>query len=366
MSLRRQLSSEGIAHANADSPTHARHVRQRREQREVEWIPESVEQENSSEVFKLRSQGLDLNKGLYYVGSGTVERETEGKEFESHLSAINSERRWNYAEMKRGGKTSTVRRKRKYPAVGETVVNLSPWQMLMINSELERWEKAGVTPEQRKALLFAWIQPLRWEAIKQFEQSTGWDVLGSYWHLDSNKIHVGIIHSRVSIENKLVGEKYLRTVGPWSVAQSRIQKIGASDPADTRLKQNLERFNQRHGAKTVPLDIKLHTAIDAEFDALIATMGDDARKRFDIAKAQYREWKARSHRDVALRSPSSMRVSWAVLRMLTPLLPPQVQATIRLSRNAIQAFQVISNALTALSPEPQSQLYKAPELTRHL
>jgi hypothetical protein len=39
MGLSRHLDFNGIAHANADSKTHARHVHQRRQMRGVSWIP---------------------------------------------------------------------------------------------------------------------------------------------------------------------------------------------------------------------------------------------------------------------------------------------------------------------------------------
>ncbi len=352
MGLRRQLNTEGIAHANADSVTHARHVRQRKEQREIEWMPEVVSPDNPAAEFALRSSGLDLSKGVYFTGTGLTEKAVNGPDFEAHLAAINWERRWNYGQMKRGSKVSNVKRKRKQPAVGESVVNLAPWQMTFINGELERWEKAGLMPDKRKEMLLAWLEPLRLTAAETFGKASGWDVLGSYIHLDSNKVHFGVIHSRVGGDNHLIGEKYLRTVGPWSVAQWRIKQIGGSDPADSRLRQNFERFSERHGRETVPLDLQLHVDVDARFDGLVSTMGTDAKGRFDAAKQHYREWKAKNRQNSVVRSPSSQRIAWEVLRLVTPLLPPQVQATIRLARNASQAFQVVTTVLNA-AREPE-------------
>lgn len=366
MSLRRQLNSDGIAHANADSATHARHVRQRKGQRTLEWIPETAPETSPSEVFKLRAEGLNLTNGIYFTGAGTKESEVPGQEFEKHLSSINWERRWNYAQMKRGAKVCRVKRKRKEPAVGETVVNLSPWQMLFINKELDVWKNAGVSNDKRREMLLAWLQPLRRSVMEEFQNTTGWEGLGSYIHLDSNKIHFGVIHSRVSESNELIGDKYLKTAGPWSTAMWRVKQVGAADSADSRLRQNLEKFAARHGEKTVPLDIRLHSVVDTKFDELVSYMEADAKKRFEVAKEEYREWKTKVRRDSLVRSPGSQRIAWDVLRLVNPLFPPPIQATIRLARTAYQAFQVVTAALDAVSSDSQSQPVKTREIEKIL
>ena len=355
MSLRRQLNSEGIRHSNADSLTHARHVAERSRQRETAWIPEAVNDPNPASVFRLRGDDLNLPKGIYFTGFGKDEKSVAGVDFEKNLAAANWERRFHYAPMKRGDKVSLVRRKSNGPAIGETIVNLAPWQMLWINSELARWEKAGISPEDRKEMLFAFLDPLRKTVVGVFAEKTGRDIPGSYVHLDSNKIHPAIISSRTDSKNELVGEKYLRTIGPWSVAQNRISQIGATDPADNRLQQNLERFRERHGRDCVPLDIQLHGALDKKFDEQVAAMGADALKRFEMAKAEYRGWKEKNRKEAVLRSPSSQSIAWDVIRLVTPLFPPQVQATLRLAHTAVQVIQVISAALDAIAPAPPPQ-----------
>ncbi|MEI6714252.1 MAG: hypothetical protein WCO60_10900 [Verrucomicrobiota bacterium] len=365
MGLRRSLNADGIRHANADSATHARHVRERREKRMVEWIPEAASETNPSEIFKLRADDLGLGKGLYFVGVGCEELEATGPEFEKHLSSVNWNRRWNYAQMKRGEKVSTVRRKRSQPAVNENVTNLSPWQMTFINRQLEVWENAGVVPEERKELLFAWLEPLRQVVVEEFQKDTGWDVLGSYIHLDSNKIHFGVIYSRVGVDNTLVGKKYCPSVGPWSVAQVRVHALGAGDPADTRLRQNLEKFRARHGQDTIPLDVRLHSVVDAKFEEQVSEL-TDGETRFAEAKQHYREWKTKARRDSVVRSPGAERIGWEVLRLVSPLFPPPVQATIRLARTAYQAFQVVSTALDSISTITQPQPTKTHEITKTL
>ena len=364
MSLHRQLNQEGIRHANADSPTHARHVRQRKMQRGIDWVPESVSEENPAEVFKLKANGLDLEQGLYFIGNAVNDRQVAGVEFEQHLSAINWDRRWNYAEMKRGDRISMVRRKRSTPAVGETVVNLSPWAMLFVNTQLEIWEQSGVSASDRRDLLLSWLEPLRKEVVDNFEKATGWDVVGSYIHLDSNKVHFAAIHTRVGKDHRLLGEKSLRTVGPWSVAQARIHSIGAGDPADVRLKENLTKFRSRYGDK-VPLDLLLHQTVDDKFESQVEGMGTDAVARYDTAKSEYRYWKGKARRESVVRSPGSQRIAWDVLRLITPLLPPPVQAGIRVARTAIQAFQVVTSAIDAL-PSTLSLSTRNPQLNKTL
>jgi len=355
MSLRRQLDAKGIRHSNADSETHARDVAARSRQRGTAWIPETVNDPNPASVFKLRGDDLNLPKGIYFTGIGKDEKSVAGVDFEKHLAAANWERRFHYAPMKRGDKVSMVRRKSNGPAIGETIVNLAPWQMLWINAELARWEKAGISFEDRKEMLFAFLDPLRKTVVSVFAEKTGRDVPGSYLHLDSNKIHPAIISSRTNSNNQLVGEKYLRTIGPWSVAQYRISQIGAADPADNRLQQNLERFRERHGRDCVPLDIQLHVALDKKFAEQVAATGADALKRFEMAKKEYRGWKEKNRKEAVLRSPSSQRIAWDVIRLVSPLLPPQVQATLRLAHTAVQVIQVISAALDAFAPPPQPQ-----------
>ncbi len=365
MGLRRQLNREGIAHAHGDSSVHLRHVLHRQRQRAIQWIPEVVQEVHPADVFKLRSEGLGLTNGRCFIGEGETESEVPGEVFEKHLSAINWERRWHFAKMKRGEKICTVRRKRKQPAVGEFVVNLAPWQMTYLNRELELWEKAGIAPEKRKEMLLAFFEPLRRTTVKTFKDATGYDVLAAYEHWDSTKCHVGILNSRIGSDNQLRGGS-LKTIGPFSVAVARIQQVGAGDPADPRLGQNLERFRARHGKDAVPLDMQLHAALDSKFDELVVATGPDAEMRYDAAKQHYREWKTKARRDSVVRSPGSQRIGWEVLRLVTPLFPPQVQATIRFARTAYQAFQVVSTALDSISTITQPQPTKTHEITKSL
>ena len=366
MSLRRQLNAQGIRHSNADSLTHARDVAERSRQRETAWIPETVNDSNPASVFKLRGDDLNLPKGIYFTGNGKDEKIVAGVDFEKHLAAANWERRFHYAPMKRGDKVSTVRRKSNGAAIGETIVNLAPWQMLWVNGELARWEKAGISTDDRKEMLFAFLDPLRKTVVSVFAEKTGRDVSGSYLHLDSNKIHPAIISSRTDSNNQLVGEKYLRTIGPWSVAQHRIKEIGAADSADNRLQQNLERFRERHGKDVIPLDIQLHSALDKKFDEQVASMGPDAMKRFEMAKKEYRGWKEKNRKEAVLRSPSSQNIAWDVIRLVSPLLPPQVQATPRLAHTAVQVIQVISAALDAIAPPTQPPPQQTQTQTREI
>ena len=372
MGLRRQLNADGIAHSNADSLTHITHCLHRKEKRLVEWVPESAPHDSPSEIFKLRRDGLEINNGYYYVGSPECEEQVEGAAFENHLSAANWQRRWNYGQMKRGDKICTVRRKRKQPAIGETVVNLAPYQMTFLNSELERWENAGISSEKRTEMFLALLEPLRKAVVTTFKEQTGWDVVASYCHTDSNKVHFGVIRTSVTADNQLVwaanqnADRYLRTIGPWSTAVWRQKMIGACDASDTRLQQNLDKFHKRHGTDKVPLDICLHEAVDGAFDSVVKTIGGDAEKRFDAAKSHYREWKVKARREAVIRSPGSQRISWDVLRLITPLLPPQVQATISLARTACQAFQVVTTALDTLAEPNPTRIRTPHEITKTL
>jgi len=366
MSLHRPLNSDGIRHTNADSPTHAKHVAARAKAREFDWLPELVSSANPSEEFKLQAVDLSLGNGRYFVGHGEMEAPVDGSVFEKHLSAINWERRWYRGSMRRGEKMCEVRRKRKSPACGEYVVNLAPWQMSFINSELKRWEQAGIQPEARKELLLAFLDPLRETVVAEFKDSTGWDVPGSYLHFDSNKIHTGIIGCRVSENNTLLGSS-TQNLGPWSVAQGRITAIGAGDPADARLRENLEKFHNRYGASAQPLDVHLHAALDTKFDELVASMDSEAPKRFEAAKEYYKSWKAKARREAPLRSPSSQKIAWEIVRFLTPLLPREVRSALTIARTVTQVFTVLSTALDAVSlphDPPQKNPKKQPEKTK--
>ncbi|MEI6715791.1 MAG: hypothetical protein WCO60_18715 [Verrucomicrobiota bacterium] len=241
-------------------------------------------------------------------------------------------------------------------------MNLAPWQMSFVNRELELWEQANILPETRKAMLLGMLDSIRQSVVDEFHQATEWDIVGSYIHLDSNKIHFGVVHSRVSHENELIGEKYLRTVGPWSVAQGRIHRVGASDPGDLRLRHNLEKFGKRHGEGTVPLDVRLHSVADTRFDELVSSLGEDAGQRFDLAKSEYREWK-KCQRDAFVRYPGAQRGAWDVLRMVTPLLPVQVQMALRMARTAMEAFNVIKTSIEAISGVSRSENTE-PQLTK--
>lgn len=362
MTLARRLNKEGIAHANADSPTHARHVRQRRKMNAVEWVAEEVTTENSAVEFKLRSDGLNLGQGAYWVGFGESEKSATGVVFEAHCNSTNWERRWNLAEMTRAGKKCQVRRKRVTPACEEFVINFSPFQMRFINGELARWEAAGIPAEKRKEMLVALVDEIRRDVVADFKARTGRDVVSTYCHWDSNKVHIGIVHCRVGPDNTLVGEKRLGTVGPWSTAQNRIAKLGLVDPGDSRLTENLQKFRDRFGEDRQPLDIALHDLLDDRFVEKVAGMGPDALKRFEESKAYYKAWKQKSRREAVYRTAGSQRIAWQTLRLVTPLLPPQLRAALSVARTCVQAFQVVGAALDAVSSSSDSKATKQPQL----
>jgi hypothetical protein len=350
MSLRRHLDREAIGHANADSNTHARHVARRKTDREITWIAEPQEASGAS-IFALKADGLGLAQGKYFIGIGKDETESNGKGFESHLASVNWQRRWNFAEMKRGERVAVTKRKRNQDACEEFVVNLAPWQMHFINTTLGNLSEAGVSADKRKDLLEALLGGIRRRVVSEFQQSSGRDVVGSYIHHDSAKVHFGVVHSRVGKDNKLVGRKYLGTVGAWSVAQSRIARLGLVDKADTRLKENLERFHARHGKERQPLDLLLHQVADEEFDKAVRAMGTGAERTFEQSKEFYRGWKSKQRRNALLQSPSVQRVAWQVLRYISPLLPPPLQVALSATRTASQAVAVISYALQQLAPQ---------------
>jgi hypothetical protein len=366
MSLSRHLNKEGIGHADADSPTHARHVRQRRKMNGVEWHAEEVETENAAIEFKLCAVGLNLGQGAYWTGFGESETSVPGAVFQGHCNSINWERRWNLAEMTRAGKKCKVRRKRTSPASEEFVVNFSPFQMRFLNGELARWEAAGITAEKRMKMLVALVDEIRRDVLADFKTRTGRDVVASYVHWDSNKVHIGIIHSRVGPNNDLVGEKRLGTVGPWTTAQNRIAKLGLVDAGDSRLADNLEKFRARFGENRPPLDVALHDLLDERFSEKVAGMGNDAVKRYEESKDYYKAWKVKNRREAAYRTAGTQRVAWQTLRLIAPLLPPQLRAALSIARTCVQAFQVVGLALDAVSSPSVSQSPKEPqpELTK--
>lgn len=361
MPLSRHLNKEGIGHADADSPTHAKHVRQRRKMNGVEWYAEEVETENAAVEFKLKADGLNLGQGAYWIGVDITEKSAPGKEFQAHCNSINWERRWNHSEMTRKGKKCKVRRKRNTPACEEFVVNFSPFQMRFLNGELARWEAAGISADKRKEMLVALVDEIRRDVVVDFKTRTGRDVVASYIHWDSNKIHIGIVHSRIGPENDLIGEKRLGTVGPWSTAQNRIAKLGLVDAGDSRLAENLEKFRSRFGEDRQPLDIALHDLMDDRFAKKVMKMGADSVKRYEESQTYYKEWKQKNRRDAAFRTAGSQRIAWQTLRLVTPLLPPQLRAALSIARTCVQAFQVVGAALDAVSSPSASQPQKQPQ-----
>lgn len=363
MGLQRKLNSEGIKHSNADSLTHLRHVRERSKRRGhgVDWYADDVQPDNPAAEFRLRSEGLELTNGMYFVGVGKTEKQVDGKVFENHLSAVNWSRRWNFASMKRGDKVATVRRKRTSPACREMVINMSPWQMTMLNGELQRWEEMGIHPEKRKEMLLAFLEPLRSAVVSDFAASTGMDVPASYIHLDSTRVHFGVIFTSISADNKMLG-KNPPCIGAYTVASCRAAQVGVQ-PSNAWLTDNLKRFGERHGVGVEPTDLRMHRILDEQFDKLIAgmaTVDPTAAKRYEKAKEHYRAWKAKRRNDVVMRSATAQRIGWDVLQMTMPLFPPQVRTALSVCRTAVQAFRVLSVALNAVktdagesTPSPQ-------------
>jgi|GEM_PF-1612361 len=370
MSLSRHLNKEGIAHANADSATHARHISQRSKQKVTEWIPELVE-ENPAFEFRLNPKGFDIGKGSYFTGISETEASVSGESFEDHCSAVNWKRRWNTSTMSRNGKKCQVRRKRSSPACEEFVVNFFPAQMRFINQELIRWETAGLLPEQQKGILISLVNEIRIELLKEFKESSGRDIVASYIHWDSNKIHIGIIHSRVGPENTLVGLKRLGTVGPWSVAQNRLVSLGLVDAGDNRLADNLERFRSRFKENDTdrdrePLDIKLHNLLDEKFSALVQKMDVGAAARYDQAQEYYKQWKLQNRKASQTRSPTSQRIAWDTVRFLTPLLPPEVRVALSIAHSVSQVFNILGDALKTVSTTSSPQHNPQPKITKIL
>lgn len=366
MGLNRKLDAEGVRHANADSKTHALHVLGRQKRRDVNWIAEDAQAENPANEFRLRSDGLGLGNGIYYVGFGTSERPAEGKEFERHLSAINWDRRFQFAQMKRGDKVATVRRKRTSPACREMVVNLSPWQMQFINDELQRWEVMGVSVEKRKEMLLAFLEPLRAAVVSDFAASTGLDVPGSYLHLDSTRVHVGVIYSVVGADNKMLG-KNPPCIGAYTVASCRAAQVGVQ-PSNAWLANNLKRFGERHGVDAEPVDLRVHRILDEQFTRQVdqmAKVDPTASKRYEQAKEYYRNWKAKRRHEVVMRSATAQRIGWSVLQMAMPLFPPQVRTAISICRTAVQAFRVLSVAIEAAQSSARDTA-PAPQISKVL
>jgi hypothetical protein len=323
-----------------------------------------VQPDNPASEFSLRSAGLELGNGIYFVGFGANEKPAEGKEFEDHLSAVNWKRSWNYAQMKRGDKISTVRRKRTSPACREMVINMSPWQMVMLNGELQRWEEMGIHPEKRKEMLLAFLEPLRSAVVSDFAASTGMDVLGTYIHLDSTRVHCAVIFTSVGADNKMLG-KNPPCIGAYTVASCRAAQVGVQ-PSNAWLADNLKRFEERHGVGVEPADLRAHRILDEQFDKLIAGMAKvdpTAAKRYEKAKEHYRAWKAKRRHDVVMRSATAQRIGWDVLQMAMPLFPPQVRTAISICRSAIQAFRVLSVALAACKADARESA-PSPQLSK--
>jgi len=340
MSLRRSLSREGIAHANADSITHARHVEDRKNRRKLEWVAEPVDQADGTEIFRLKSpERLGLSKGRYFVG---IDEEVGGTDFERYCNEINRQRSWYRGMMKRGKSRRPVRRKKKSPACTEVVVNFHPAQMLFIQKLLNGWEANGIQPDRRRELLESLVDDLRRGILTEFRAASNWETVGSYIHYDSNKIHIGLIVSRVSSDNRLSSERSLGTVGAWSVGQQRLRKLGLVDPSDLRLSENLQRFRAKFGDRT-PLDLRLHNHLDADFEQIVARLS--AENLYKQSEKEYIAWKMKSRREAFSRSPGALGVAWGLLRHISPLLPPGLQAALSVSRTALQAFQILDSAL---------------------
>lgn len=361
MSLRRHLNREAIAHSNADSNTHARHVSRRKVDKQISWIAEPSDGAGA-EFFSFNPASVGLGQGKYFQGHGTEEREVTGPGFESHLASTNWRRRWNFAQMKRGDKVAETRRTRSQQACEEFVVNLSPWQNHFIVQTLKQLDESGVPKAKQQQLVEVLVGGIRREVVREFSRISGRDVIGSYIHFDSSKIHVGVIHSRVGKDNHLVGEKYLRTIGPWSVAQSRIARLGLVDKSDTRLQENLQRFATRHGKDRKPLDLHLHEVADEEFAKAVKSLGPQAEARFEASKDFYKGWKKNRRESAILQSATTQRVAWQILRIVTPLLPPQVRIALAVTRTAGQALSVIATALEQVAskssqPEHEQELY---------
>ena len=278
---------------------------------------------------------------------------------------MNWSRRWNFAAMKRGEKVATVRRKRSSPACREMVINMSPWQMTMLNGELQRWEEMGIPADKRKEMLLAFLEPMRSAVVSDFSASTGMDVPGSYVHLDSTRVHFGVIYTPVGADNKMLG-KNPPCVGAFTVASCRAAQVGVQ-PGNAWLADNLKRFGERHG-DVEPADLRMHRILDEQFDKQIGQMAavdPTAPKRYQKAKEHYRAWKAKRRHDVVMRSAMAQRIGWNVLQMSMPLLPPQVRSAISICRTAVQAFRVLSIALDAVQSTSKDAI-PAPQISKVL
>jgi hypothetical protein len=358
MSLRRSIDRSGIAHANADSATHARHVADRRARRQIEWVAEPVE-DSCAEIFRLKSpERLGLSKGRYFLGNDS---EVSGVIFEHNCNEINRLRSWYRGTMKRGESRRPVRRKRRSPACQEIVVNLHPAQMFFVQKLLKGWEENGVAAEQRRELFEALIDDLRAGVIAEYRAASNWDLVGSYIHYDSNKIHVGLVVTRVDQNNRLSPERSLGTLGAWSVGQNRLRKLGLVDTADRRLDENLSRFSSKFGDRP-PLDLRLHDRLDQDFEKIVTDLKSEDIYR--QSEKDYIAWKLRARRAAFARSPGALGVAWGVLRCISPLLPPEIQTALRFARTGMKALQVVEAALVS-KDGPQNSLSEILQVYDH-
>ncbi|MDQ3511987.1 MAG: hypothetical protein M3414_09980, partial [Pseudomonadota bacterium] len=126
--------------------------------------------------------------------------------------------------------------------------------------------------------------------------------------------------------------------------------LGLTDAADHRLRENVEKFKSRHGEHAEPLDIALHEALDASFDAVVCGMGAAAVEQFGKAKDHYAKWKVTNRRQSVVRSSTSATVAYETLRLLLPLLSPHARTAISITRTGIEAFKVVNSFLNAAQP----------------
>ena len=333
MSLLRKLKSYASEkHCNAESDVHARHVAIRKKKRQISWVPLPKEDVIDSSIFALNLKELGLKKGEAFCHFAAGIREIEGKELEALLAGVRRKKSFYFQTRKlKSGELSKSRRKRPNP-LSELTVSLSPAQSLFLQklSESEiRQKMRGLIPGLSAALVDA----------------TGWCLEASSIHYDGSRPHLNFYITRVKDDNTLTGAPRLRTLGPWSVGQWRLFKIGAGDEfGNQRLKDNLENFIERHGEGIEPLDLKLHRLLDEAFKSDLSA---SEQLRLEKCQEQHANWKT-SQRVMFTRKKNGVeQLGWSVFYAAYPHFCPAMQA-------ALKGVQVLTTIIRILQKASSS------------
>jgi hypothetical protein len=262
MALRQKtLGYRGRRHAAPGTAIHKEDKAIAEQRKAVAWVPLAAAiDDKEQDVTPPHPLGIGSQ---YKVVNGKLIPSSTG-EYVAHLDDIYAERDWYKGTMQRGGKETTVRRKRP-DVIEQIAVTLPPCvtEFLRVTAEME----SGKFRPQVKQCYGEMGETI----VQKYNEITGREAIGLSEHFDTAIDHYHLQGTRVDEHNQLIGKhRGLRTGGGWMAGVKRQIDAGGVPEDSEKFRvfhRNMDAFRKRNNGE-LPLEIALNNAVDEVFDKM--------------------------------------------------------------------------------------------------